>query len=152
MTEERVLQLIESYGADPIRWPSAERAAAQTFLAAHDTPALRAALAEAEALDGLLAEMPAPTLSDAAWAQLQAQAQPQGTAGILGRLRRLVDWPGPLWQPAGAMGLSLVLGAWLGLSGIGETSVLPTLPFLGETVATPTESVFVISDSEEVGL
>jgi hypothetical protein len=54
MTEERFLQLVGAYGADPSRWPADERAAASAYLAAN--PELVAACVTAEAeLDALLA-------------------------------------------------------------------------------------------------
>ncbi|KQY80571.1 hypothetical protein [Brevundimonas sp. Root1423] len=53
MTSERFLALIAAYGADARRWPENERAAAQAFAAA-DPAAVRAAVAEADAVDALL--------------------------------------------------------------------------------------------------
>jgi hypothetical protein len=53
MTEERFFQILEAYGADPSRWPEAERAAAQAFAAAHPRQVEAAMLAEAR-LDVLL--------------------------------------------------------------------------------------------------
>lgn len=53
MTSERFLALIAAYGADARRWPDAERAAAQAFLAA-EADVIGAALAEADAADALL--------------------------------------------------------------------------------------------------
>lgn len=50
MTEDRFRAILDAYGADPARWPEAERAAAQAFASAH--PDL---VAEAAALDALLA-------------------------------------------------------------------------------------------------
>lgn len=153
MTEERILQLLESYGADPIRWPAEERAAAQTFLAANETPVLRTAVAEAQAMDGLLDATSQPVLSQEAWGRLRADAAVKAPDGFLNRLRTWVDWPGPLWQPAGAMALSLMVGIWLGISGFGEGVGLADLPLIPtqDTLA-PTESIFLISVTEEIGL
>jgi len=57
ITQGRLLEIIAAYGADPRRWPEAERSEAEALLARSE-PA-RAALAEARALDGLLDGLPA---------------------------------------------------------------------------------------------
>jgi hypothetical protein len=62
MTAERLTALIEAYGADPARWPAADRALGQAALA---DPVLRAAVDEARALDRLL-EASRPTQPSAA--------------------------------------------------------------------------------------
>ncbi|WP_292114281.1 hypothetical protein [Brevundimonas sp.] len=64
MTAERFLALVEAWGADPRRWPTDERSAAEAFAAAHPGQA-RAALAEAESIDALLqaSGSPAPSLA-----------------------------------------------------------------------------------------
>lgn len=54
MTHERFARIIEAYGADPRRWPDAERAAARAFALAHPGEA-QARLAAAAALDACLA-------------------------------------------------------------------------------------------------
>ncbi len=53
MTSQRFLALVAAYGADARRWPEAERAAGQAFVAAEPEIA-RPALAEADAADALL--------------------------------------------------------------------------------------------------
>jgi hypothetical protein len=53
MTSERFLALIAAWGADARRWPESERAAAQAYADAHPA-AVRAVLAEADAVDALL--------------------------------------------------------------------------------------------------
>ena len=53
MTETRALEIIAAYGADPARWPAAERAALRALAA---RPAVAAALVNAAALDGLLGD------------------------------------------------------------------------------------------------
>ena len=52
MQRVRLQRLIEAYGADPARWPAAEREAAERLLAA--SPDLTAAVNEARRLDGAL--------------------------------------------------------------------------------------------------
>ena len=59
MVEARLAVLIEAYGANPARWPAAERESAIELTAA--APALRARLANARRLDRVLDQ--APTLS-----------------------------------------------------------------------------------------
>jgi hypothetical protein len=54
MTPERFHQIVEAYGADPRRWPSGERAAAQAWAALHRTQA-DAMLSGAADLDAWLA-------------------------------------------------------------------------------------------------
>ncbi len=62
MTPERLTALAEAYGADPQRWPPVERAAAKS-LAAGGNPTLATVMAEAAALDALLARhtLPGPS-------------------------------------------------------------------------------------------
>lgn len=52
MDRVRFEAMLAAYGADPKRWPEAERAEAQAFAAAH--PEFAASLAEARAIDALL--------------------------------------------------------------------------------------------------
>ncbi|MGF6572901.1 hypothetical protein ABH945_005022 [Paraburkholderia sp. GAS333] len=54
MTPERFHQIVEAYGADPRRWPSHERAAAQAWAQRHREQA-DAVLADAATLDAFLA-------------------------------------------------------------------------------------------------
>lgn len=112
MTEERLLTLLQAYGADTMRWPEAERAEARARLAVSTDDRVRRALAEAEALDGALEALPGPALSDAAYARLMRQARP----GPRARLRGVLGWQGPLWRPLGAMAAALIFGIALGLN------------------------------------
>lgn len=72
MTPDRFRNLAEAYGGELSRWPGAERAAAERLLAAE--PALAAVLAEASALDDLLAAVPAPSASAALAERIAASA------------------------------------------------------------------------------
>ena len=116
ITETRVLALIETYGADPMRWPQSERHAAQALIARtmtdQNAPRIPAALAEAEALDAMLSRMTVPVLSPETVASLQRAARP----GLIPRLRGLLDWQGPIWQPTGALAAALVMGVTLGIT------------------------------------
>lgn len=116
ITETRVLALIEAYGADPMRWPKSERLAAQALIArsmaTQDAPRIMAALAKAEELDAVLDGMTVPALSPDAVAALHRAARP----GLIPRLRGLLDWQGPIWQPTGALAAALIMGVTLGLA------------------------------------
>ena len=109
----RIENLHEAYGADPDRWPEAERAPALTLMASD--PSRAAALRYAAAgLDAALDSWTAPPLADAAAAAMASAARP----GFGSRIRRAttewLGWSGPLWQPAGAFAAALVLGLALG--------------------------------------
>ncbi|MEX0759351.1 MAG: hypothetical protein WD100_07215 [Tistlia sp.] len=103
MTEARLREILDCYGAAAERWPEGERAAALALLA--ERPDLEAERAAAGALDALLA----------------LAERPRATAPLLGRLveaapraprRWLTElWPfGPVWQPASGLALALLLG------------------------------------------
>ena len=86
MTAERFLALVAAYGADRRRWPEGERAAAETFAAAHADLA-RPALDEADAVDALLYSSPTPQVSTALRDRVLAAAASAGDrAGRTGRL------------------------------------------------------------------
>jgi len=86
MTAERFLALVAAYGADRRRWPEGERAAAETFAAAH-TDLARPALDEADAVDALLYSSPTPQVSTALRDRVLAAAASAGDrAGRTGRL------------------------------------------------------------------
>lgn len=93
MTDDHFLQHLDSHGADPARWPAELRAGAERALAA--SPALRAALRDAEAFDGLLAGAP-PVVEDSRVARLlfavgeAARTAPQDSLMVLllGRMPR----------------------------------------------------------------
>ena len=86
MTAERFLALVAAYGADRRRWPEGERAAAETFAAAH-TDLARPALDEADAVDALLYSSPTPQVSMALRDRVLAAAASAGDrAGRTGRL------------------------------------------------------------------
>jgi hypothetical protein len=68
MTERRFNSLISAHGADPARWPAAERDAGRAWAARHPT-ARRALEAEAR-LDALLDRAAPPPMTEAASAAL----------------------------------------------------------------------------------
>lgn len=104
MTRERFEQILEAHGADPARWPAAERAAAAAFA---ERPEAAALLSEAAALDALLdgAETPPPG------ELLQRRIIKAGQAAVDAR-------SAPRWRPAAAgMAASLLLGFSIGFGG-----------------------------------
>jgi hypothetical protein len=123
MNPGRFALLIEAYGAEPSRWPAAERAAAEAFAASGAVPG--AALADAAILDRTLDRLPTEDIRPALRARVLAAydevaaRRAIGPFGIIiraiGRTRDMI-WPGaPLWQPASALAASLVIGLVLGL-------------------------------------
>jgi len=135
MTDAQFLQHMDAYGADPVRWPPELRAAAERALAA--SPALRAALREAEAFDGLLGGAP-PLVEEARVSRLltavgkAARATPQETPEtlmvlLLGRMPR---------RMAATLCVTLVALGWLAGS-----LVLPT-----GSPRLPTRDVALLSD------
>jgi hypothetical protein len=119
----RARVVLSAYGADPSRWPAAERDALRALLDA--TPGLAEDRHEEAALDRLISTLPAPAASPALAARILAAAEnhprlrgwatsARDAANWLAAL-----WPfGPPWQPASAMAaaalLGLVVGATLG--------------------------------------
>lgn len=71
MTPERFKALVESYGADPKRWPEAERVAASKQW---QDPAMQPYLAEAQQLDHLLAADRNPFIGEDLIARIVATA------------------------------------------------------------------------------
>lgn len=107
ITDERVLALIEAYGADPDMFPEAERAAAKSRMAEH--PGRFAdAVAAARDLDGILAGMPDITTPASLRDALISSAPKPKPA-------RASRWKLPVWIPAGALA-SLTVGLFAGMS------------------------------------
>ena len=99
MTEDRLIELIEAWGADPSAYPEADRAAARALLAAHPQR-FAEALAEARALDAALARMPEILPS--------AAPKPRRAAGGF-RLPKFAPW-----APAGGFA-ALAAGLFMGV-------------------------------------
>lgn len=118
LTSQRFARLLASYGADPVRWPDAERAAALSFL--DDNVSARAMLREAMELDQWL-QSPAsqvPTFAGLE-ARLLQHRLPLATRSTL---ERLLAWLlpahsfelGQLWRPLAVACLPLVIGLLVG--------------------------------------
>lgn len=110
MTRERVLELIEAFGAEPGGWPEEERAAASALIEAEPN-AFAEALSEARALDAVLLSeaMPEPSGDLAAAILADAPVAASERKSVLGRLSSVVFPRGVRW-PAGAALASLVMG------------------------------------------
>lgn len=101
MKTERLAEILEAYGGDPLRWPESERLAAQG-LAARD-PRAAAMVAEAEALDALFDAAPVHMPSAALAARILAK-RPRPSLW-----RELFPNAG-VWKPAAGFALALALG------------------------------------------
>ena len=107
ITDDRVLALIETYGADPDMFPEAERAAARASLRDHPER-FAGALEAACEVDTLLSGLPDIVTPEPLRAALIASA-PKAAAA------RRAGWKLPVWIPAGALA-SLTVGVFAGLS------------------------------------
>lgn len=115
ISEERFKSLVEAYGGDPARWPAGEREAAERLL--RSSAMAQAAAAEAVRLDQALSaarDVPVAGALDArVMADFDRAARRWSLRKFAGALADAV-WPGaPLWQPACAFGLALVIGVGL---------------------------------------
>lgn len=130
---ERFAALLEAYGAEPARWPEAERAAARRFEAAHPQtaePLLAEARALDRAIDRALQAHAASALSPAARAALHRDARtsaPPPPRSLAARLAgwRPTEWMGGDWRPAGALAAALFLGL---LGGTAAPTLVPFAP------------------------
>lgn len=124
MSLQRVIELLAAYGASPQRWPAAERGEAQALIARIEAlgapgerAALRAAIDEADALDGALAGVAAP-VPDAALARLTAAVAfppPRSPARVRGF--SLFGMFGAVFKPAAAVGAAMAaLGLFVGFA------------------------------------
>ncbi len=110
MTQERVLELIAAYGAEPMGWPEDERDAARALLEA-EPGAFAAALSDAEALDQALCleAVPEPSAILAESILAAAPDAPRTQSGLIDRLSAVLFPQGIRW-PAGAALASLAMG------------------------------------------
>jgi hypothetical protein len=120
-TAVRLAAVLAAYGANPSRWPKAERAGLERALASLPRDAVR----EADALDATLDRVPSAAASASLNARVLAgfdAAAPHLRAGAFAPLTRAITrvrdliWPGaPLWQPVSALALSLIVGLVVGV-------------------------------------
>lgn len=119
MQAETLRRLLDTYGADPARWPEEQRAAMHTALAAH--PELAERRRQAADLDRWLDSYRVARFD---LGERILAAVPET------RLERLLHWllpaqPGLWWRPAMAAAMPLVLGVAIGLGGTMAASTAP---------------------------
>jgi len=91
MTDDRLIELIEAWGADPDAFPEAERAGAKAVLATR-LERFAAALAEARALDAAFARIP-EILPSAALTEALIASAPRPKVALGGfRLPKFASW------------------------------------------------------------
>jgi hypothetical protein len=107
MNAEQFARLLDSHGANPDRWPEAQRAAALALCAA--SPAANDQWTAAQRLDLLLAAGGAPMPDPARQARV--------VAGAMARLRAqaepLLDWRWLFTRPIGAAFAASLVAGWL---------------------------------------
>jgi hypothetical protein len=114
MDLSRFREIVEAYGADPVRWPPAERAAAEVLLSrSSEAVALRD---EAAQLDAALSRLGIAAVSPGLAERVlnTAPAEPPPARSWLSDwLAEL--WPGePAWRPAMALAASMIIGLAVG--------------------------------------
>lgn len=120
MDMRRLEVLLDAYGADPARWPAAERAAALALLATD--PAARAWLEQARRLDRALDALPpAPAPAGDLAARIRAAAQQHDAAPAVPAPTPLAgpvaaNSNRPAWRFPAALVASALFGLWLGFA------------------------------------
>ncbi len=111
MPDDRLIELIEIWGAEPSSWPSAERPSAEALLRAHPDR-FAETLAQAQALDLMLGALPEPEMPRALSEAIIASA-PRPIV----RRRGLQSWFGlkAPWAPASGFAAA-ALGLFMGLT------------------------------------
>lgn len=111
MTDTRLIELIETWGADPAGWPEAEQAAGKALLAAHPER-FADALGAARGLDDLLGALP-DALPSAELTRAIIAAAPRAAPAPKSRAR----WFGfkAPWMPASGMAAA-AFGLMMGLT------------------------------------
>ena len=131
---ERLLAVIDAHGADPARWPAAERASLEALAR---SPGVARQLAEARALDAVLAKSLTPVAAELGHLKArilagadsrnklaQRPAMPRSVTTLSDRRRM----PGTqrlraAWPAAAALAASLLIGAFFGASELGKPAV-----------------------------
>ena len=106
-TLARAMAVLEAFGADPARWPAAERDAVLGALGAR--PELARQQADDATLDRLMDAAPVHAAAPALKSRILAAANAEQGGRVQGWLAAL--WPfGPPWQPASALAAAALLG------------------------------------------
>jgi hypothetical protein len=111
MNAQRFQDLADAYGADPRRWPEAERAAARSFMQADPQGAERL-LFEARQTDLALDVAPRPVVSHDLRERVTAMA---ATAGLRPRERRFA-FGGLAWASGAGWAVACAAGVLVGLN------------------------------------
>ncbi len=127
VTADRVRVLLDAYGADPGRWPEAERDAALRVMATD--PGLAADVAAAAEVDVLLDALPDPAPSPALRVSLK-DIPDHARSGWLDRLAALWPFEAP-WRPAAGLVAAAVVGIVVGVSmpDVGTADASETVAF-----------------------
>ncbi len=115
----RLAEVLAAYGADPARWPAAERDRLMAHLDV--APDLQALLTEAREIDRVLAEARAPEVPTGAAARLVARAGQQNASATVIPLSPARARPRPSiwsWGAAAALAASFGLGMFLGTTNL----------------------------------
>ena len=116
MTAERFAAILAAHGGSPSRWPQAERAAAEQFLAS--SPDAQRLQSEALALDRALANASKPVVSTALERRLLESFDRVHRRTLRSLAATFADalWPGaPIWQPVFVLALALAIGVCIAL-------------------------------------
>lgn len=111
MTDDRLIELIETWGADPASWPEADKAAGKALLTAHPER-FAATMAQARQLDLMLGALPEPEMPAALTQAIMDAAPRPKLAG--GGLSRWFGLKTP-WAPASGLAAAAV-GLLMGLT------------------------------------
>ena len=131
---ENLLSVIDAHGADSARWPETERSGLEDLAR---SPEAAGAIAEARALDAVLARSPMPdsVQLDHLKARILAGAVRRDTPvrrpALSRSVTKLSDRRRPLatprlraaWPAAAALAASLLVGAFFGASEMGQPAV-----------------------------
>jgi hypothetical protein len=111
----RLAEVLAAYGADPARWPAAERDRLMALI--ESSPHLQALLADARQIDQVLSAAKTSAVPAGAAARLLARARQQKPSATVIRLDRARARPSPSiwsWGAAAALAASFGLGIFLG--------------------------------------
>jgi hypothetical protein len=111
----RLAEVLAAYGADPARWPVAERDRLMAQI--ESAPDLQALFTEAREIDQVLARAKAPEVPAGAAARLLARAGQQDPSATVAPFDRARARPRPSiwsWGAAAALAASFGLGIFLG--------------------------------------
>ena len=109
MTVARLIELIETWGADPASWPEADKAAGKALLAAHPER-FAATMAQARQLDLMLGALPEPEMPAAlTQAIMDAAPRPKRAGGVTRWFGLKTPWAPASGLAAAAVGLLMGL-------------------------------------------